>query len=80
MFEIVMCLVLLMCTLTVLIYVFMVKDMSVVVNVMVSLMSVMNCIVQPIGTHGGEVIYFGSFLSLGVSLVSRIVRIFACVS
>ena len=33
----------------------MVEGMSVVVNVMLSLMSVM----QPIGTHGGEVIYFG---------------------
>ena len=42
--------------------VLMVDGMSVVVNVMVSLMSVMippSCLVQPIGTHGGEVKYFG---------------------
>ena len=40
----------------------MVEDMSVVVNVMLSLMSAnepTSCLVQPIGTHGGEVIYFG---------------------
>ena len=38
----------------------MVEGMSVVVNVMLSLMSVMNPPpVQPIGTHDGEVMYFG---------------------
>ena len=38
----------------------MVEGMSVVVNVMLSLMSVMptSCLVQPIGMHGGEVMYF----------------------
>ena len=34
----------------------MVEGMSVVVNVMLSLMSVMS-LVRPIGTHGGEVMY-----------------------
>ena len=34
------------------------EDMAVVVNVMFSLMSVMS-LVHPIGTHGGEVMYFG---------------------
>ena len=45
MFAIVMCLVLLMCTLTIcssVLCVLMVEDMSVVVNVMLSLMSVMS--------------------------------------
>ena len=40
----------------------MVEGMSVVVNVMLSLMSVMSpppCLMQPVGTHGGEVMYFG---------------------
>ena len=38
----------------------MIGVMSVVVNVMLSLMSVMrtSCLVQPLGTHGGEVMYF----------------------
>ena len=38
----------------------MVESMSVVVNVMLSLMSVLSppCLVQPISTHGGEVLYF----------------------
>ena len=41
----------------------MIEGMSVVVNVKLFLMSVMSpppsCLVQHIGTHGGEVIYFG---------------------
>ena len=39
----------------------MVECMYVVVNVMLSLMSVMSppCLLQPMGTHGGEFIYFG---------------------
>ena len=40
----------------------MVEGMAVVVNVMLSLMSVMShtpCLVQPIGTHGCEVMYIG---------------------
>ena len=40
----------------------MVEGLSVVVNVMLPLMSVMSlppATVQPIGTHGGEVMYFG---------------------
>ena len=40
----------------------MVEGMSVVVNVMLSLMSVFeptSCLVQPIGTHGGENMYVG---------------------
>ena len=36
-----------------------------------------SCLVQPIGTHGGEVMYV---LVLGVSLVSWIVMISACVA
>ena len=36
-----------------------VEGMSVVVNVMLSLMSVISCLVQPIGTHGGEAVYLG---------------------
>ena len=47
--------------------------MSLVVNVMLYIMSVMNrpfhCLVQPIGAHGGEVVYLGVF-ALRVSLVS----------
>ena len=41
--------------------VLMVKSMYVLVNVVLSLMSVMSppCLLQPMGTHGGEVIYFG---------------------
>ena len=47
-------------------YVLMVEGIYVVVNVMLSLMSVMSdeptsCLVPPIGTHGGEVMYFGCF-------------------
>ena len=44
---------------------------SVVVNVMVYLMSVMHppCLVQPIGTHDGEVMYLG-YAALEMSLVS----------
>ena len=41
-----------------------VEGMSVVVNVMLSVMSVMSptsCIVQPIGAHCCEVMYFGCF-------------------
>ena len=38
-----------------------------------------SCLVQPIGTHGGEVMYFGC-VCFKVSLVSRIVMISACVS
>ena len=38
----------------------MVEDMSVVVNVVSNECNVpTSCLVQPIGTHGGEVIYFG---------------------
>ena len=37
--------------------VLMVEGMSVVVNVILSLMSVMS----PFGAHGGKVMYFGSF-------------------
>ena len=51
-----------------------VKSMSVVVNVMLSLMSVMNptsCLVQPIGMHGGDVMYFG-----GVCLIDQQSRAF----
>ena len=49
----------------------MVEDMSVVVNVMVSIEcdEPTSCLVQPIGTHGGEVITLGVF-ALGVSVVS----------
>ena len=41
----------------------MVEDMSIVLNVMLSLMSdePTSCLVQPIGAHGGEVMYFGCF-------------------
>ena len=52
----------------------MVEGMSIVVNVMLSLMSV-ECeeptfnLVPPIGTHSGEVCTLGVF-TLGVSLVS----------
>ena len=55
----------------------MAKGMSVVVNVMLYLMSVMSLprLVQPVGAHGGEVMF-----ALGVSLVSCIVMISACVS
>ena len=38
------------------------EGMYVVVNVMLSLINVLSpppCLVQPIGTHGGEVVYFG---------------------
>ena len=64
MFAIVICLVLLMCTLTIrssVVCVLMVDGMSVVVNVMLSLMSVMSppLLVQPIGRHGGKFMYFG---------------------
>ena len=38
-----------------------------------------SCLVQPIGTHGGEVMYFGC-VYFRVSLVSLIVMISACVS
>ena len=49
----------------------MVDGMSVVVNVMLSLMSVMcplptSCLVQPIGTHDGDVMFFGC-VALGVN-------------
>ena len=40
----------------------MVEGMSVVVNIMLSLNECnepTSCLVQPIGTHGGEVMYFG---------------------
>ena len=63
--AIVICLVLLMCTLTIRSYVLcvlMVEGKSFVVNIMLSLMSVIeptSCLVQLIGTHGGEVMYFG---------------------
>ena len=66
--------------------VFMVEGMSIVVNVVLSLMSVMSPppppptrIVQHIGAHGGEVMYFGCFCFRG-ELVSLIVMISACVS
>ena len=41
----------------------MVECKTVLVNVMLSLMSVISppCIVQAIGAHGGEIMYFGSF-------------------
>ena len=54
--------------------------MSVVVNVMLSLMSVMShpCLVPPIVAHGGKVMYYGRFC-FRVSLVSWIVMISACV-
>ena len=46
-----------------------VEGMSVVVNVMMSLMCVLSplpsCLVQPIGTHGGEVMHFGCFCFRG---------------
>ena len=64
MFAIVICLVLLMCTLpdgSSVLCVLMVECMSVVVNIMLSLISVLSptsCLVQSIGTHGGEVMYF----------------------
>ena len=54
MFDIVMCLVLLMCTLTIrkfCVCVLMVEGMSVVVNVMLSLMSVMNPTLLPCATY-----------------------------
>ena len=43
--------------------VFMVEGMTVVVNVILSLMRVMSQpgLVQPIGMHDGEVVYFGCF-------------------
>ena len=40
--------------------------------------TVVHCLVQPIGAHGGEVLYFGCF-ALGMSLVSWIVMISAYV-
>ena len=42
--------------------------MSVVMNVMLSLMRChgpIYCLVKPIGAHGGEVMYFGSFYFRG---------------
>ena len=67
-FAIVICLVLFMCTLNIrssVLCVLMVECMSVVVNVMVSLMSVisppLSCLVQPIGSHCCEVMSFGCF-------------------
>ena len=63
MFAIVICLVLLMCTLTIqssVLCVLMVDGMSVLVNVMLSLMSVMS-LVQPIGAYCCEVMYLGCF-------------------
>ena len=51
--------------------VLMVEGMSVVVNVMLTITSVMSPpLVQHAGAHGGEVMYFWSGLVLGVSLVS----------
>ena len=83
MFAIVTCLVLLMYTLTIsssVLCVFMVEGMSVVVNVMLSLMSEpTSCIVQPIGTHGGGVMYFECVCFRG-ELGFLIVMISACVS
>ena len=45
----------------------MVEGISVVVNVMLSLISVMSphSPLQPVSTHGGEVMYFGSFCFRG---------------
>ena len=64
MFAIVLCLVLLMCTLTILssvLCVLIVEGMSVVVNVMLSANELTSCLVQPIGAHCCEVMYFGCF-------------------
>ena len=65
MFAIVICLVLLMCTLTIrssVLCVLIVEGMSVVVNVMLSLMNVMSPpLVQSIGAHCCEVMYFWCF-------------------
>ena len=61
----------------------MVEDMSVVVNIMLSLMSVMSpppCLVQPHDTHVSEVMCTLDVFALGMSLVSCIVMIYACVS
>ena len=64
MFAIVMCLVLLICILTIWssgLCVLIVEGMSVVVNVMLSLMSVMSpppALCNPIGSHYCEVMYF----------------------
>ena len=62
----------------------MVEGMSVVGNVMLSLMNVDNkklttCLVQPIRIEiwNGEVMYFGCF-ALGVRLVSWIVMTYCC--
>ena len=69
MFTIVMCLALLICTLTILISVLrvlMVEGMFVVVNVIAN-----GCdqptpgLVRPIGAHGGKVMYFRSFCIMG---------------
>ena len=45
----------------------MVEGMSVVVNVMLGFMIVMStpCLVQPIGAHSGDLMYFGSFCFRG---------------
>ena len=56
----------------------MVEGMCVVVNVMF-FNEPTSCIVQPIGTHGGEVMYVGC-VCFRVSLVSGIVMISACES
>ena len=61
MFAIVICLVLLMCTLTNVLCVLMVECMPVVVNAMLSLISVMSppFLVHPINTHDGVIKYAG---------------------
>ena len=56
--------------------VLMVEGMSVVSN---EYNEPTSCLVQPIGTHGGEVMYFKCICFRG-SLVSWIVMISACVS
>ena len=60
----------------------MVEGMSVVVNVVLSLMNVMSphpALVQPIGSHCCEVMYFGCFGFRG-ELGFKIVMMSACVS
>ena len=77
--AIVICLVLIMCTLTILISVlcvFMVENMYVVFD---ECDEPTSCLLQTVGAHGGEVMYFWRVCFRG-ELGSRIVMISACVS
>ena len=54
------------------------EGMSVVVNVMLSIMGT-PCLVQPIGTHGGEAMYFGCFCFMGELAFLNCDYIYMCV-